>query len=686
MKQNIKRTISLLLSVLLVLGVLTAFPLTASADTEIMTSGDWVFRYTYYIPQAHEEIDEPKIIGTAFVDYKGKDTVIKIPEKLGGYEVTSIDFRRGLSNITEIVIPRYVEYVNLNKLAFPKLKAFSVNSKNECYKVVDGILYNSHMTRLERYPTGRTNTSYTFPDSVYVNEGDAFESCDNLLNINLNNVQDIYLCGLKNLETIHLPSGIESFYSEDCPKLNSISVDAENPYFCSKHGILYNKSMTNLVKYPQGKKASEYQMPDSVTFDDFYAFNGTRYLKTLRASKNLTNLVLKNAASLESLYINAKLSFLNILGCNHMSGISVDAANTTFASQSGVLYTRDKTELRYYPPAKKATSYTLPDSVKSLSFPDQMINCKYLKEIKVGSGNKNFSASGGVLYNKNKTALVIYPSGKDGTSFKVPNGVTSVAESAFADNQNLKTLNMADSVKSLDFGTLTRAKNLTTINLSRKLEKIGYYVFEECPKLKSLQIPKSVKTISYGCIPENVTIFGYKGTKAEKYAKSTGNVFTDITPKSVKLNKTSLTLGVKESFTLKATLNPSNTVDILSYSSSNKNVATVDANGKVTAKKTGTAKITVKTSNGKTASCKVTVKKAPSKVKLSYKKKSNKVYSPVVKFNSGAYSYTRKYKSSNTKVAVVDAKGVVTIKKKGKATITLTTYNNKKSNFTFIVK
>jgi alpha-amylase len=79
--------------------------------------------------------------------------------------------------------------------------------------------------------------------------------------------------------------------------------------------------------------------------------------------------------------------------------------------------------------------------------------------------------------------------------------------------------------------------------------------------------------------------------------------------KKIKLNKKKLTLKVKKSYRLKATLKPSGIKDTLTWKSSNKKVASVDKNGKIKAKKKGKAVITVTTSNGKKATCKVTVKK-----------------------------------------------------------------------------
>ena len=94
--------------------------------------------------------------------------------------------------------------------------------------------------------------------------------------------------------------------------------------------------------------------------------------------------------------------------------------------------------------------------------------------------------------------------------------------------------------------------------------------------------------------------------------KSTGGVTPDPEPvavSSVSLDKTELTLPRTESYTLVATINPSDASDkSVTWKSSDESVAKVDANGKVTALKVGTATITVTTVDGaKTATCEVTV-------------------------------------------------------------------------------
>lgn len=90
--------------------------------------------------------------------------------------------------------------------------------------------------------------------------------------------------------------------------------------------------------------------------------------------------------------------------------------------------------------------------------------------------------------------------------------------------------------------------------------------------------------------------------------KATCKVKVVVPATSVTLKKTRLTLKAGKSVELKAVLRPADSTDPVTYTSSDKKVATVSKKGKVTAKKAGTAVITVKTASGKKASCKVTVK------------------------------------------------------------------------------
>lgn len=88
----------------------------------------------------------------------------------------------------------------------------------------------------------------------------------------------------------------------------------------------------------------------------------------------------------------------------------------------------------------------------------------------------------------------------------------------------------------------------------------------------------------------------------------------DVPVTGVSLDKTSAELKVGDTLSLKAAIEPANaTNQNVSWSSSDKNIATVDENGTVTAVAAGSADITVKTADGgKEAACTVTVKEKTS--------------------------------------------------------------------------
>ena len=152
--------------------------------------------------------------------------------------------------------------------------------------------------------------------------------------------------------------------------------------------------------------------------------------------------------------------------------------------------------------------------------------------------------------------------------------------------------------------------------------------------------------------------------------------------KKITLNKTSVTLnrGAKNrTFQLKKAIKNKNaTYKGVSWYSSNKNVATVNSNGKVTIKHRGKVVITVKAKDGsnKSAKCKIIVKQLVTKLSYNSKKQAKKVYrNKTIKFAvtvvpSNANNKGLTYSSSNKKVATVNSKGFVKGIKVGTVTIT----------------
>ena len=150
----------------------------------------------------------------------------------------------------------------------------------------------------------------------------------------------------------------------------------------------------------------------------------------------------------------------------------------------------------------------------------------------------------------------------------------------------------------------------------------------------------------------------------------------------ITLNKSSVTLNRSTkniTYQLKKSIKNKNaTYKAVNWYTSNKNIATVNSNGKVTIKHRGTVTITAKAKDGskKSAKCKITVKQLVTKLSYNGKKQAKEVYkNKTIKFAvtvapSNANNKGLTYSSSNKKVATVNSKGVIKGIKAGTVIIT----------------
>ena len=233
--------------------------------------------------------------------------------------------------------------------------------------------------------------------------------------------------------------------------------------------------------------------------------------------------------------------------------------------------------------------------------------------------------------------------------------------------------------------------NKSIINLSKK---------GKTAKLKATVLPNNAynKSVTWKANNTKVVTVDKKGkikattNKGATYvnaiakdgSKKKAKLLVVVGPKvkKITLNKTSVTLnrGAKNrTYQLKKSIKNKNaTYKAVAWKTSNKNVATVDNNGKVTVLKKGTVTITAKAKDGsnKSAKCKFTVKQLVTKLSYNNKKQVKEVYkNKKMKFAvtvapSNANNKGLTYSSSNKKVATVNSKGVIKGIKAGTVTIT----------------
>lgn len=194
----------------------------------------------------------------------------------------------------------------------------------------------------------------------------------------------------------------------------------------------------------------------------------TRINRGIFIDCNVTSVTIPNS---EKIYIEQEaFSF-----CNSLESINVDIDNKNYCSKDGVLFNKDMTEIICYPSGKKDAIYTIPDTVvkicnrafgncpnlitinipKSVKDIEQddfssnqgryAITSTNLESINVDVDNENYSSEDGVLFNKNKTELILYPREKKDLTYIIPNSVEHLYTISFC-NTNLKELTIPISV------------------------------------------------------------------------------------------------------------------------------------------------------------------------------------------------------------------------------------------------
>lgn len=183
-------------------------------------------------------------------------------------------------------------------------------------------------------------------------------------------------------------------------------------------------------------------------------------------------------------------------------------------------------------------SITIPDSVTTIGY-DAMSGCnaltsvniseyvtdlessalsgnQSLTDINISADNPNYSSEDGVIFDKDKTILLMYSRGKQNTSYNIPDTVNTIGDHSFNGNQTIEEITMSDNVTTIGNFAFRCCRNLKSLQLSGNLETTGEYAFSECSALESVDIPASLVNFGQGTfhysglksvtIPEGITI------------------------------------------------------------------------------------------------------------------------------------------------------------------------------------
>ncbi len=139
------------------------------------------------------------------------------------------------------------------------------------------------------------------------------------------------------------------------------------------------------------------------------------------------------------------------------------------------------------------TSITIPESATNIGY-GALSWCRSLTNIIVEPPNLAYSTEDGVLFDTGQTTLVQYPCGRPG-SYSIPNGVTSIGNTAFGGCALLSSIVIANSVTTISDWAFAGCTQLTSITIPSSVITIGDYAFPGCTGLTNVTFGNAVSYI-----------------------------------------------------------------------------------------------------------------------------------------------------------------------------------------------
>ena len=329
---------------------------------------------------------------------------------------------------------------------YPSLDTIVISEENSLYKVVDGVVYRKGVSSLEFYPPAKKDESFIIPDTIDCIYASAFSNNKYIKSVTIHDrLTDIYDRAFENCTALATFTGGNYISYIDANAIDNTAYYNDPSNW--EDGILY--IYNTLYKADNANLPKKVVIKENVNQIAGEAFYECTNLESITLSDNITEIMaetFRGCSSLKEVVLNESLS---------------DIGQWAF---------EDCTSLE---------SINLPKNVGYIAS-DAFMGCSKLSNISVDENNEYFSATDGILFDKDKKELFCYPKGKQEKSFTVPSSVEIIEENAFNENSYLEEVIIGDNVLKIGYCAFEDCVSLKKISLGNNVEIIESYAFDYC--------------------------------------------------------------------------------------------------------------------------------------------------------------------------------------------------------------
>ena len=207
---------------------------------------------------------------------------------------------------------------------------------------IDGVVQPSVNYQYTFDTTGEHIVKYTLKDPTSIGDY-AFNYCS----------------GLTSIEIPNSVTSIGNYAFSLCGLLTEINVDENNTVYSSIDGVLFNKSQTELIQYPEGKQGS-YTIPNSVTSIGDWAFYKCSSLTSVTIGNSVTSIgesAFEGCSGLTSVTIGNSVTSIGnytFADCTGLTSIVIDATTPPVLGSSAFYQTNN---CPIYVPSESVNTY-----------------------------------------------------------------------------------------------------------------------------------------------------------------------------------------------------------------------------------------------------------------------------------------------------------------------------------------